>query len=177
MKNISTNFIIGYQVAKTLNGHFEVNYKELKHNRSAKIAIACFSSLILLGIYLLFKYAIIPLLNGYIAPIENFIGPFLLIMPVLYIFSISPYFQNKKNYKIVLDEDIKIYYKNKLLNFEYVVKEDGKVDFKDVLNKNKCISYADGSKMSDRLKYQHANFIAMALSELGIMSQQYLTLN
>lgn len=92
-------------------------------------------------------------------------------------YSISPYTQKKENYKIDINDDIKIWYKDKEVKFRYIINKNGKIDFEDTVNKQLCISYKDGSKMSKRIKYQIANYIAMILTRCEIMDKQYLIIN
>lgn len=175
---ILSDFLLSYSVTQAINGKFKVDFKDTPTSTIKRVLIFILSLLGSLGLFAKF-------LNGFLLPLLNQQGfntgeLFIFIIfsyAFYYLISISPFLQNKKNYRFDIGDQIKIFYKNKEVQFKYTELENGKIDFADLRNKNKCISYVDGSKMSGRLQYQIANYIAMVLVRAGIMNEQRATFN
>ena len=157
------NLVGGYIGVKLVNGKFKPKF--------GKKAII---SLIILVI-LFFGFVAFLIYGIKIGNFEYIIMPLLGILALGYIFLISPYFQNSNNYYIEFQNEhvlsgFKLMYKGKLVRVNYIVANDGRIAFADNLNKTKCISYFDGTKMSNFTKYRIINYFSKWLSENNLLS-------
>lgn len=94
-----------------------------------------------------------------------------------YLLLISPYTQSSKNYYIEFEsenslDNFKLNYKNKLVAIKYKIDNNGKIAFSNNSSKLSCISYADGSKMSNITKYKIINYFTKWLNDNGLMSNE-----
>lgn len=97
-----------------------------------------------------------------------------------YLLLISPYTQNPENYYIEFESEnslnnFKLSYKNKPVTIRYKIDNNGKIAFYDNNNKLSCISYKDGSNMSNLTKYKIMNYFAKWLNDNGLMSDEITT--
>ena len=97
-----------------------------------------------------------------------------------YLLLISPYTQNPENYYIEFESEsslnnFKLSYKNKPVTIQYKIDNNGKIAFYDNNNKLSCISYKDGSNMSNLTKYKIMNYFAKWLNDNGLMSGEITT--
>ena len=97
-----------------------------------------------------------------------------------YLLLISPYTQKTSNYYIEFKNEnslvgFKLYYKQKLINIEYIVDNDGRIAFANNTDKLSCISYADKTKMGNLTKYKIINYFAKWLSDNQLLSTQVTT--
>ena len=153
---------------KAANGHIKPKY-----GSNAYIRIGIMILFIILSIGLL----IFGLIN---LNIELIIGGLLFSFCFGYLFLISPYTQNPKDYIIDFEtaaslNNFKLYYKNKLVDVKYRIDSKGKIAFLNNKNKLSCISYADGSNMSTLTKYKIINYFAKCLNDGNIMSDEITT--
>lgn len=94
-----------------------------------------------------------------------------------YLLSISPYVQNAADYHIwVLKngdrlEELYVSYKGRDVSVKYALDEKGKFVFADNIRKTDCVSYADGSRMTQRAKYCIVNYLAYVLEMNGLLSE------
>ena len=94
-----------------------------------------------------------------------------------YLLLISPYTQSSKNYYIEFEsenslDNFKLNYKNKLVAIKYKIDNNGKIAFSNNSSKLSCISYADGSKISNITKYKIINYFTKWLNDNGLMSNE-----
>ncbi len=94
-----------------------------------------------------------------------------------YLLLISPYTQSSKNYYIEFESEnslnnFKLNYKNKLVDIQYKIDNSGKIAFLNNKSKISCVSYADGSKMSNLTKYKIINYFIKWLNDNGLMSNE-----
>ena len=94
-----------------------------------------------------------------------------------YLLLISPYTQSSKYYYIEFEsenslDNFKLNYKNKLVAIKYKIDNNGKIAFSNNSSKLSCISYADGSKMSNITKYKIINYFTKWLNDNGLMSNE-----
>ena len=94
-----------------------------------------------------------------------------------YLFLISPYTQKSSNYYIEFQsndslENFKLSYKGKLVNFKYKIDDDGKFVFANNSSKLSCISYADGTQMSNFVKYKIINYFTKWLFDKKLLSSE-----
>ena len=68
-------------------------------------------------------------------------------------------------------EGFELYYKNKKVNVDYKLDEKGKIMFNNNIKKKDCISYADGSKMSNVIKFKIINYFSMWLKSKNLLSE------
>lgn len=150
---------------KLVNGKFKPKY-----GTSAIIAMIIMI-LLFLGFVAAFIYGIASL------NIEFIIMPLFGIFGIGYVLLISPYTQRSKNYYIEFQNEntlagFRLLYKGKLVNIQYKVDREGKIAFMNNMKKTKCISYADGSKMSGMTKYKIINYFAKWLSTNNLLSNE-----
>jgi len=94
-----------------------------------------------------------------------------------YLLLINSVTQNPKNYYIEFENDnslanFKLFYKNKPVSIKYKIANDGKIAFLNNASKLSCISYADGTKMSNLTKYKIINYFTKWLSDNNLMSKE-----
>ena len=92
---------------------------------------------------------------------------FLLIIPVLQ--NPNNFYIKFKDYKTL--EGFELYYKNKKVNVLYKLDGRGRIMFNTNIKKKDCISYADGSKMSNVLKFKIINYFSMWLKSNNLLSE------
>lgn len=97
-----------------------------------------------------------------------------------YLLLISPYTQKSKNYYIEFVSEnslagFKMFYKNKPVSIQYKIDREGKIAFANNNSKLSCISYADGSKISNMTKYKIINYFTRWLNDNGLMSNEITT--
>lgn len=98
----------------------------------------------------------------------------------IYLFLISPYTQNSRNYQIEFLSDnslngFNLFYKNKAVIVKYKLDNQGKFAFANDAKKLDCILYADGSKMGNFTKYRILNYFGKWLHDNGLMSAKITT--
>lgn len=108
---------------------------------------------------------------------ELFVCCLLGIFCLVYLLLISPYTQKSDNYYIEFQNEnsvvgFKLYYKGKLVNIQYKVDKEGKIAFANNQKKLNCISYADGSKMSNLEKYRVLNYFGKWLQDNKLFSSE-----
>ena len=111
---------------------------------------------------------------------ELLLSCFCCLLCLAYLFLISPYTQNTKNYYIQFASEnslnnFQLYYKNKLVAIKYKIDNNGKIAFSSNDNKLSCVSYADGSKMSNLTKYKIINYFAKWLNDNDLASNEITT--
>ena len=82
-----------------------------------------------------------------------------------------------RNYYITFQSDdsldgFELLYKKKKVNILYKTDAKGKIAIADKANKIKCVSYADGSKMSNITKYRIVNYFGKWLMENDLLSDE-----
>lgn len=139
-------------------------------------------AIISIGIMILFFIAF---LIGFIYGMLNFDVEFIVmclcgIFGFGYLLLVSPYIQNSNNYYIEFESEnllnnFKLNYKNKLVAIQYKIDNNGKIAFSNNNSKLSCISYADGSKMSNFTKYKIINYFTKWLNDNGLISSEIKT--
>ena len=96
-----------------------------------------------------------------------------------YILLINPYTQKSSNYYIEFQNEntldgFKLSYKDKgkLVNILYKIDDNGRIAFANNSSKLSCISYADGTKMSNLVKYKIINYFIKWLSDNNLLSSE-----
>ena len=148
---------------KNLNGK---TLLELKKSKSAKGGI--------IALVLMYGLGLTCLVIGLIDSVLDMIlaGSFLLFC-LSYLLYLSPLFQRSKNYTIDFVDlgNFTLYYKGREVNIKYKLDEEGKFLFLDDSNKHRCISYADGSRMSSTKQYRIMNYFSKWLQDYDLMSK------
>lgn len=93
-----------------------------------------------------------------------------------YLLSINAYTQRSGDYYFELGsegslEGFKLSYKDKSVAVQYIIDENGKIAFSDN-NKLNCVSYTDGSYMSNFIKYKILNYFCRWLSDNDLLSDK-----
>lgn len=135
----------------------------------------------IIGIIIMFLLLIASLI-GFIYGLLSFDFEFIFmcacgLFGFVYLLLISPYTQSSKNYYIEFEsenslDNFKLNYKNKLVAIKYKIDNNGKIAFSNNSSKLSCISYADGSKMSNITKYKIINYFTKWLNDNGLMSNE-----
>ncbi len=112
--------------------------------------------------------------------LEFIIIPSLGIVALGYIFLVSPYTQKSSNYYIEFQSEdslagFKLSYRGKLVNIQHKIDNQGKIAFANNGSKLSCISYADGSKMSNFVKFKIINYFAKWLNDNNLLSSEVTT--
>lgn len=94
-----------------------------------------------------------------------------------YLLLISPYTQKSNNYYIeFINENslagFKLFYKGKLVNIQYKIDNNGKIAFANNNSKLSCISFADGTKISNLVKYKIINYFTKWLHDNNLLSSE-----
>ena len=94
-----------------------------------------------------------------------------------YLLLISPYTQKSSNYYIEFQNenslaDFKLSYKGKLVNIQHIIDNNGKIAFANNSSKLSCISYADGTQMSNLVKYKIINYFTKWLNDNNLLSSE-----
>lgn len=119
---------------------------------------------------------IIGIINGIMSSNLELIIVFAIgIIAIGYLLLISPYTQNSNNYYIQFQhenslENFKLKYKNKEITIKYKIGKDGKISFANNNSKLDCISYSDGSNMSNFTKYRIINYFSKWLNSNNLLS-------
>ncbi len=92
-----------------------------------------------------------------------------------YLLLISPYTQKSSNYYIEFQSEnslagFKLAYKGRWVNIQYRLDNQGKFAFANNRNKLSCLSYVDGTKMSNLEKYKIINYFSKWLKDNGLLS-------
>jgi len=106
-----------------------------------------------------------------------------IVMPAMgmfafgYLLLISPYTQKSSNYYIELQNEnslagFKLSYKGKLVNIQHIIDNNGKFAFANNSSKLSCISYADGTRMSNFVKYKIMNYFGKWLNDKNLLSSE-----
>lgn len=106
-----------------------------------------------------------------------------IVMPAIgmigfgYLLLISPYTQKSSNYYIEFQNEnslagFKLSYKGKLVNIQHIIDNNGKIAFANNSSKLSCISYADGTQMSNLVKYKIINYFTKWLSDNNLLSSE-----
>ncbi len=135
------------------------------------ILIVAVMSLFFIGFFFSFAYGIINLNYEFI--IMSSIG----ICSFGYLLMINPYTQKSSNYYIEFQNEnslagFKLSYKGKLVNIQHKIDNDGKIAFANNSSKLSCISYADGTKMSNLVKYKIINYFTKWLNDNKLLSSE-----
>lgn len=150
---------------KLINGKLKPNFGKLEIIRSIILL------LFFIGFLILFVFGIIN------SNLELIIMPLLGILSCGYILLVLPYYQKSSNYYIeFLSENTLegfiLSYKNKPVEIKYRVDSEGKIAFADDKSKLSCVSYSDGSKMSNFTKYRIINYFGKWLFDNNLMSEE-----
>ena len=166
--NVVSNIVGASLGLKAINGKLKPKFSK------NKILIQGLVILLLIGLIIGFIYFFI-----------NFNFEIMLIFLLIticfvYLILISPYFQNSNNFYIEFINDntmegFKLSYKNKLVKIDYIIDQEGKLAFKNNNSKINCVSYLDGSKMSNVTKYRIVNYFVKWLNDNNLMSEQITT--
>lgn len=122
--------------------------------------------------------SIIGFIYGILSGNGNFIFmPLIAIVAFTYLLLIMPYTQNSNNYYIEFQNenslaDFKLSYKGKLVNIQYKIDNNGKIAFINNNSKLSCVSYADGTKMSNFTKYRIINYFTKWLNDNNLLSSE-----
>ena len=97
-----------------------------------------------------------------------------------YILAITPYTQNPNNFYIEFQNEnslagFRLSYKGKQVAVKYSVDNNGKIAFADNNHKLNCISYADGTNMSNLTKCKIINYFTKWLNEKNLLSTNVTT--
>ena len=95
----------------------------------------------------------------------------------VYMWLISAYTQSSKNYYLKVQnpssfENIELYYKKKRVNLKYVVDNEGKFKWAKDDAKLECVSYFDGTNMSNFTKYRILNYFSAWLLDNEYLSKE-----
>ena len=98
----------------------------------------------------------------------------------IYLFLINPYTQNSKDYDITFVNEntlsgFTLFYKEKEVKIDYIIDNAGKITYRKNNSKLECISYADGTNMSNLTKYKIINYFTKWLSENKLLSSEVTT--
>ena len=150
------NFTLTYILAKSYKGK-PGNYTDRKK------AVKGFLAFCFMGFILVIAGVISFVKGAYLAVLVMLGG----IFAIAYIVTLSPWIQNAENYRFEGDspEDLRVFYKGKEVLIDYIINEDGTIDFEDNTRKHKAIHWADGSHMSERKAYLILNFFSMYMSD------------
>ncbi|MBQ7668167.1 MAG: hypothetical protein IJS47_02445 [Clostridia bacterium] len=159
------NCLIPYGTTKSLSGKMK-----LRDDKKSMISGISFFALFIIIFIACFLIGILK--EGYaVLSLGSLVG----IAIFIYLISLSPFLQNLNNYYIEFPnekslEDFRLLYKNKLVKVEYKIDENGRISFNDDDNLE-CISYADGSKMTNLTKNKIFNYFSLWLSEYDLLSE------
>ena len=153
---------------KLVNGRFRPKYG------ARAIAGVIVMVLLLIIFFGLFIYGLIS------ANLEFIIMPALGSFAFGYSLLINAYTQKPSNYYIEFQNEhslanFKLSYKGKLVNIQYKIDDKGKIAFANNRSKLSCISYADGTKMSNFVKYKIMNYFTKWLNDNNLLSLEVTT--
>lgn len=132
-------------------------------------------SIILILLDMLFIYLLI---NGILdINLEFIVYPTIGVIVCTYMILIIPILQKPNNFYIKFKdihtlEGFELYYKKRKVNVDYKLDAKGKILFNNNLKKKDCISYADGTKMSNVVKYKIINYLSMWLKSKNLLSDE-----
>lgn len=97
-----------------------------------------------------------------------------------YLLLVNPYTQKSSDYYIEFQSEnslagFKLSYKGKLVNIKHKIDNNGKIAFANNSSKLSCISYADGTKMSNLVKYKIMNYFIKWLNDNKLLSSEVTT--
>lgn len=159
--------IIGTNIGiKLMNGKIKPKKKGIK----TYITIIIFT-LLLIAFFIVLLYGLINF------NIEYILWGSISTLATGYILLISAYTQNSNNYYIKFKnqnsfEGIELYYKKKQINLKFLVDQEGKFKWANNNSKLKCVSYFDGSHMSNFTKYRIINYFSAWLLENDYLSKE-----
>lgn len=148
-----------------------MNGKIKPKKRSIKTSIVIIIFILLLIIFsITFLYGLINLNIEYMF----FCG--ISVWGISYLLLISAYTQNSNNYYIKVKaensfEGFELYYKQRKVELKFDVDEEGKFRWSNDKSKLKCISYSDGTNMSNFTKYRIINYFSSWLLENDYLSK------
>lgn len=127
--------------------------------------------LFFIGSFCLFIYGLINM------NFEFILIPLIGIASFGYLLLINPYTQKSSNYYIEFQNEnslagFKLSYKGKLVNIRYKIDNNGKIAFASNSSKLSCISYADGTQMSNLVKYKIINYFTKWLKDNKLLSSE-----
>ena len=158
--------IIGTNIGiKLINGKIKPKKKSIR----TYITIIIFT-LLLLAFFIVLLYGLININIEYM-----FFGS-IAVWAISYLLLISAYTQNPNNYYIKVKsensfEGIELYYKKKRVNLKFLVDQEGKFKWANNKSKLECVSYFDGTKMSNFTKYRIINYFSAWLLENDSLSK------
>ena len=164
--DIISSLIISTSLTNQMSGHL----KPHANMKKAKIGSLVMILLLILMIVLLI-YGLLDFNIEFIA--ISLVG----FVCIFYLLLISPGIQDPNNYSIFLKsktnfEGFELYYKNEKINIEHKIDQYGKVAFLRDNDKLSCISYANGRKMKNIIKYKIINYFVLWLTDYGYLSDE-----
>lgn len=161
------------------NENATINIKLVSGNIKPKITIVAF-----IGIFIFFLLLVASLV-GFVYGILKFDILFILIgllgfFSIGYLLAISPFTQRSKNYYCEFKEEnslvgFKLSYKGKQVSIQYRIDGSGKLAYLDNNSKLNCISYLDGTNMSNFTKYKILNYFTRWLKDNNLVSNEVST--
>ncbi len=141
-----------------------------KYGAGAIIGIAIMS-LFFIGFFCAFIYGLINM------NLEFVVMPAIGMFGFGYLLLISPYTQKSSNYYIEFQNEnslagFKLSYKGKLVSIKHKIDNNGKIAFENNSSKLSCISYADGTQMSNLVKYKIINYFTKWLNDNNLLSSE-----
>lgn len=164
--NIVSDMLISSGVVKLMSGKIKPKKKGIgTYFALAFYVLGIIGSTIALG-YGIFDFNIECILYGLIG-----------VFAFGYLFLISPYTQNSNNYYIKVQnensfEGFELFYKKRKVELKYLVDKEGKFKFENDTNKLNSVSYSDGTKMSNFIKYRIINYFAAWLMDNNYLSEE-----
>lgn len=159
------NFVGAALGVKLVNGKFRPKYGV--RNIIGIIIMALF----FIGFFCAFIYGLVNL------NFEFIVMPAIGMFSFGYMLLISPYTQKSSNYYIEFQSEdslagFKLSYKGKLVNIQHKIDSNGKIAFANNSSKLSCISYADGTQMSNFVKYKVINYFTKWLNDNNLLSSE-----
>ena len=159
------NFVGAALGIKLVNGKIRPKY-----SAGAIIGIIIMT-LFFIGFFCAFIYGLINI------NFEFIVMPAIGMFGFCYLLLISPYTQKSSNYYIEFQNenslaDFKLSYKGKLVNIQHIIDNNGKIAFANNSSKLSCISYADGTQMSNLVKYKIINYFTKWLNDNNLLSSE-----
>ena len=161
--NILGSAVESALVAKALNGKIRPKFGVMAF-------IGC------MFIIILFLGSIAGLVYGIIVgDLEPIIMCLIGVLASIYLILITPYFQRSKNYYIEFPNNsldgFKLFYKGKQVSIKYIIDKEGKIAFANNKSKLSCVSYANGTKISNFTKYRIINYFTKWLHDNNLLSK------
>lgn len=150
---------------KLVNGKFKPKFNLLSYIVLTIFIILCIS------FFAAFIYGIINL------NVEFIIMPSIGMFGAGYFILITPYTQRATNYKIEFRNEnslagFKLFYKGRQVIIKHKIDDNGKIAFGNNYDKLSCVSYADGTKMSNLTKYKIINYFGKWLSDNNLLADK-----